>query len=123
MLTLLIAEKDKKCDSAVKFLDAAGVKYAKRDIIADRPSVDELKKWIEMSGASAFAFLRSGGFLLGGGLIAERMAMMNDESRVAYLTATGKIIRRPLLVGETFVLIGFDESTWLRRIKQIKSEQ
>ncbi len=123
MLTLLTAPKDKWCRRAVEFLDANGIKYANRDIIEDHPTIDELRKWMEMSGLSAFAFLHSGGFRLSALAIGERLAMLNEESRLAYIAATGKIVRRPILVGESFVLVGFDDIVWARKLNTIKSEQ
>lgn len=123
MLTLLTAPKDKLCAKAKSFLEKQSIAYTERDIIEDHPSADELIKWAELGGVSAFALLRSGGFLLGGFAVAERLAMMNETTRFSYLAATGKIIRRPLLVGESFFLVGFDESVWIKKLSLMKKEQ
>lgn len=123
MLTLLTAPKDKWCAKARKFLETNGIAFKERDIIDDHPSADELANWAELGGLSAFAFLRSGGFLLGGFAVAERLAMMNETTRFSYLAATGKIIKRPILVGESFLLVSFDESVWKSRLQLMKKEQ
>ncbi len=123
MLTLLTAPRDKWCAKAKTFLESNDIAYKERDIIDDHPSADELMKWSEMSGLSAFTFLHSGGFLLGGFAVAERLAMMNESTRCSYLAAKGKIIKRPILVGESFLLVGYDESTWRNKIGIMKKEQ
>ena len=123
MLTLLTAKNDKQCVKAKAFLDSIGIVYTERDIIADHPGFDELQRWSELSGISAFGFFRSGGFLLGGLAVAERMAMMNEQSRLAYIAATGKLVRRPILAGESFVLVGFEENNWTQKLSIMKNEQ
>lgn len=122
MLTLFTAEKDKQSILAKTFLDKAGVSYIERDIIQEHPNIDELQHYIDISGHSFFSFLRTKGFF-GAFAIGERLGMMRDDLRVAFIAASGKMVRRPLLVGDTFVLFGFLENDWLQNLKLIRQEQ
>jgi len=118
MITLLAAPKNKMCVKAQVFLDSRGIPYVYRDIIKEHPRVDELRLWLKLSGLPISAFYNRSSFL-GAIAFGERMVFMSEETRLAYIAASGKLVRSPLLVGDDFVLVGFDPQVWANKLRGI----
>ena len=101
------------CKKARAWLDAHGVAYDDRHIVEDNPTADELAAWHEKSGLALRRFFNTSGMLyrernvkalLDGG--------MADEEAYALLAENGMLVKRPLVVGPDFVLVGFKEAEW-----------
>lgn len=101
------------CRKAKKWLDEHGVSYVDRHIVEDKPSMDELSSWCATSGLPARRFFNTSGKLYREmGVKARLEEGMTDEEVFALLATEGMLVKRPIVVGEGFVLVGFREAAW-----------
>lgn len=101
------------CQKAKKWLDAHGVTYADRHIVEDNPTADELRVWHERSGLPLKRFFNTSGMLYRERNVKALLdAGMADEEAFALLAENGMLVKRPIVVGEDFVLVGFKEAEW-----------
>ena len=105
------------CQKAKKWLDAHDVTYADRHIVEDNPSYDELKKWYEKSGLPLKKFFNTSGMLYKEMQLKDKLPTMSEEEQLKLLETNGMLVKRPLIVDEDKVLIGFKEAEWEERIK------
>ena len=94
------------CQKAKAWLDAQGVSYTLRDIKLDNPTADELKAWHRASGLQYKA--------LG---LKDKLPAMTEEEQFALLATDGMLVKRPILVGDGFVLTGFRQAEWEEKLK------
>ena len=105
------------CRKAKAWLDAHGVDYLGRYIVEDAPSAEELAAWQEMSGLPVRRFFNTSGQLYRELNVKARLdAGMDDADAIALLAGNGMLVKRPLAVGEDFVLVGFKEADWERAL-------
>ena len=101
------------CKKAKKWLDEHGVEYVDRHIVEDNPTAAELAEWHERSGLPLRRFFNTSGMKYRElGIKAKLDAGMTDEECYELLATDGMLVKRPLVVGEDLVLIGFKESAW-----------
>ena len=101
------------CRKAKKWLDEHGVSYTDRHIVEDNPTAGELSAWCASSGLPAWRFFNTSGKLYRElGVKAKLDAGMTDEEAFALLATEGMLVKRPLVVGEGFCLVGFKASAW-----------
>ena len=101
------------CKKAKKWLDEHGVEYADRHIVEDNPTAAELSEWHERSGLPLRRFFNTSGMKYRElGIKAQLDAGMSDEDAFALLATDGMLVKRPLVVGDDFVLVGFREEAW-----------
>ena len=101
------------CKKAKAWLDEHGIDYVDRDIVADNPGAEELAAWQQESGLPARRFFNTSGKLYRENNIKARLdAGMTDEEAFALLAEDGMMVKRPIVVGEGFVLVGFKEAEW-----------
>ena len=101
------------CRKAKKWLDEHGVEYTERHIVEDNPSAEELTRWHAASGLPARRFFNTSGKLYRElGVKAKLDAGMTDAEIFELLSTEGMLVKRPLVVGEDFVLVGFNETSW-----------
>lgn len=100
------------CQRAGKFLDAQGAAYVFRNIKTEPPTLEELRGWHAKSGLPLKKFFNTSGQLYRSLGLAARLPAMSEEEQLALLATDGMLVKRPLLVGETFVLAGFREEAW-----------
>ncbi len=101
------------CRKAKKWLDDHGVAYADRHIVEDNPTAEELAAWRAASGLPVRRFFNTSGKLYRElGVKAKLDAGMSDEEAFALLSTEGMLVKRPIVVGEDFVLVGFKEPEW-----------
>ena len=105
------------CQKAKKWLDANGIAYEERPIKEENPSAEELKAWHQMSGLPLKKFFNTSGMLYKEMKLEDKLPEMNDEEKYALLATDGMLVKRPLLVGENFVLTGFKEAEWEEKLK------
>lgn len=105
------------CQKAKKWLDANGIAYEERLIKEENPSAEELKAWHQMSGLPLKKFFNTSGMLYKEMKLKDKLPEMNDEEKYALLATDGMLVKRPLLVGENFVLTGFKEAEWKEKLK------
>lgn len=78
---------------------------------------EELKAWHQMSGLPLKKFFNTSGMLYKEMKLKDKLPEMNDEEKYALLATDGMLVKRPLLVGENFVLTGFKEAEWEEKLK------
>lgn len=116
MLLLLEYPKCSTCRKAKKWLDDRGISYEDRHIAEQNPNVQELKEWRERSGLPLKKFFNTSGMLYRELGLKDRLPGMNEEEQYNLLASDGMLVKRPLLVGEDFVLAGFKEQEWKEKI-------
>ena len=104
------------CQKAKKWLDDNKIKYEYRDIKEDNPSLEELTTWYKISGLPLKKFFNTSGLLYKSMELKDKLPTMSDEEQLKLLATDGMLVKRPLIIGEEFVLVGFKESEWDERI-------
>ncbi len=112
MLTFICYPKCSTCQRARAFLDENKIEYTLRDIKADNPTVEELKEWHKVSGLPLKKFFNTSGLLYKSLNLKEKLPKMTDEEQYALLATDGMLVKRPLLVSDDFVFVGFKEKEW-----------
>jgi len=100
------------CQRAKKFLDAHGVPYEDRHIKLQPPTAQELERWQEESGLPLKKFFNTSGLLYKQMNLKDRLPSMSREEQLSLLASDGMLVKRPILVGEHGVLVGFREQEW-----------
>ena len=114
-MTVLFIEYPKcsTCKKAKKWLDEHGVEYVDRHIVEENPTAAELAAWHKASGLPVRRFFNTSGMKYRElGIKAKLDAGMSDEECFGLLATDGMLVKRPLVVGEGFVLVGFKEPEW-----------
>ncbi|HNZ98192.1 arsenate reductase family protein [Ruminococcus sp.] len=105
------------CQKARKWLDAKGASYELRDIKEDNPSYDELKKWYEMSGLPLKKFFNTSGLLYKSMELKNKLPDMSDEEQLRLLATDGMLVKRPILINGSKIIIGFKESEYEEAVR------
>ena len=100
------------CQRAKKWLDAHGVTAEVRDIREEAPTRDELERWQRLSGLPLKKFFNTSGQLYRSLELKDKLPHMTQEEQLALLATDGMLVKRPLLVGEDKVLVGFRQPEW-----------
>ena len=117
MITVLAYRKCSACLKALKWLDASGIEYVERPIKEENPSYDELKKWYETSGLPLKKFFNTSGKLYKEMQLKDKLPTMTDEEQLKLLSTDGMLVKRPLVIGDNFVITGFKEAEWEEKLK------
>ena len=104
------------CQKAKAWLDARGVTYTLRDIKLDNPTVEELKAWHARSGLPLKRFFNTSGLQYKALGLKDKLPTMTEDEQLALLATDGMLVKRPLLVADDFVLVGFREKEWEERL-------
>lgn len=102
------------CKKAKKWLDEHHIPYQDRHIIEENPTFDELKEWIGTSGLPIKRFFNTSGMKYRELQLKDRLPKMNEQEQIKLLSSDGMLVKRPLVIGEDFVLVGFKEKEWER---------
>ena len=116
MLKFICYPKCTTCRRAKKWLDDNGVDYDLRDIKLDNPTPDELTEWYKMSGLSLKKFFNTSGLLYKSLDLKNKFTDMSEEEMLKLLATDGMLVKRPLLIGDDFVLVGFKEADWSEKL-------
>lgn len=100
------------CQKAKKWLDDHNIEYELRDIKEENPSTEELKKWQEISGKELKKFFNTSGLLYKSMQLKDKLPNMTEEEKFDLLASDGMLVKRPLLISEEKVLIGFREKEY-----------
>ena len=100
------------CKKAKKWLDDNGISYEDRHIKENNPTYEELKYWYEVSGLPLKRFFNTSGQQYRALELSAKLPGMTEEEQFALLAADGMLVKRPLLIGEGFVLAGFKQPEW-----------
>ncbi|MBE7057065.1 MAG: arsenate reductase family protein [Ruminococcaceae bacterium] len=112
MVKFICYPKCTTCQKAKKWLDDNSVEYELRDIKLDNPSLKELEHWYKLSGQPLKKFYNTSGLLYKSMAIKDKLPSMSDEEMLKLLASDGMLVKRPLVIGDDFVLIGFKEAEW-----------
>ncbi|MFQ9894379.1 MAG: arsenate reductase family protein [Emergencia sp.] len=104
------------CRKALTWLDEKGVEYELFDIKEQNPSLDQLKEWYEKSGLPLKKFFNTSGMIYRDMGLSKKLPEMNDEEQLALLSTDGMLVKRPLVIGDEFVLTGFKEPEWAEKV-------
>ena len=104
------------CQKAKKFLDEHGADYALRHIKEENPTADELLAWWKESGLPLKKFFNTSGIQYRELSLKDRLPAMSEEEQLTLLATDGMLVKRPLLVGDGFVLIGFRQGEWEEKL-------
>ena len=102
------------CQRAKKFLDERGAAYTDRHIKEDNPTAEELRAWWKASGLPLKKFFNTSGMLYKSMELKDKLPRMGEEEQLELLATDGMLVKRPILVGDGFVLVGFRPAEWER---------
>ena len=111
-----------KCSTSNKaqaWLDANNIAYEFRHIKDDRPTVEELRSWYSMSGLPLKRFFNTSGKLYKEMNLKEKLSTLSEDEQLKLLSTDGMLVKRPLLIGDGFVLAGFKETEWKEKLKEV----
>lgn len=115
-MLVLVYRKCSTCQKALKWLDEHGVEYEERPIVEENPMYEELKEWHTKSGVSLKKFFNTSGLMYRDMGLKDKLKEMPEEEQLRLLATNGMLVKRPLVVGENFVLTGFREKEWEEKI-------
>ena len=104
------------CQRAKKWLDTHHITYTERDIVEENPTYDELKEWYERSGLPLKKFFNTSGMVYREMQLKDKLVTMSEEEQLKLLASNGMLVKRPLIVAEDKVLIGFKEAEWTEKL-------
>ena len=116
MLKFICYPKCTTCQRAKKWLDDNKIEYEIRDIKEDNPSYEELSAWYKMGGLPLKKFFNTSGLLYKSMKLKDKLPVMTEEEKLKLLASDGMLVKRPLLIGQDFVLVGFKESDWSAKL-------
>ena len=116
-MQFLCYPKCSTCQKAQRWLDSRGIPYELRLIREENPDVDELRLWQQRSGLPLKRFFNTSGLQYKALNLKDRLPQMSEEEQLALLASDGMLVKRPLLVGEDFVLVGFRENEYAERLE------
>ena len=105
------------CQKAKKWLDDNNIKFETRDIKLENPTYDELTEWHEKSGLPLKKFFNTSGLLYKSMELKKKIPEMTENEMLTLLASDGMLVKRPLLIGDDYVLVGFKTSEWEEKIK------
>lgn len=100
------------CQKAKKWLDAHNITYTDRHMVEDNPSYDELKEWYEISELPLKKFFNTSGLLYKEMQLKDKLPTLSEEEQLKLLATNGMLVKRPLMVDDSKVLVGFKEAEW-----------
>ena len=116
MIKFICYPKCTTCQKAKKWLDDNKIEYELRDIKEDNPSLEELTSWYKMSGLPLKKFFNTSGLLYKSMELKDKLPVMPEEEQLKLLATDGMLVKRPLIIGDNFVLVGFKECSWQEKM-------
>ncbi|MBR2343111.1 MAG: arsenate reductase family protein [Clostridia bacterium] len=112
MVKFICYPKCTTCQKARKWLDDNKIEYEFRDIKLDNPTLDELTEWYKKSGLPLKKIFNTSGLLYKSLDLKNKLLAMSENETLKLLASDGMLVKRPLLIGDSFVLVGFKEAEW-----------
>ena len=100
------------CQKAKKWLDSRNISYTERHIKEDNPSYEELKQWYSRSGLPLKKFFNTSGLLYKSLGLKDKLPTMSEEEQLQLLASDGMLVKRPIVVKDGTVLVGFKQAQW-----------
>ncbi|MBD9199067.1 MAG: arsenate reductase family protein [Clostridiales bacterium] len=111
-MLFLCYPKCSTCQKAKAWLDQRGISYDLRDIKLNNPTAEELTAWYQKSGLPLKKFFNTSGLQYKSLGLKDKLPEMSEADQLALLATDGMLVKRPLLVGDDFVLTGFRPAEW-----------
>lgn len=115
-MKVLVYRKCSTCLKALKWLEVNQVVFDERPIKEENPSYEELKAWYEMSDLPLKKFFNTSGILYKQMNLKDKLKEMSEDEQLKLLATDGMLVKRPLVIGDDFVLTGFKEKEWEEKI-------
>lgn len=121
-MTILFVEYPKcsTCQKARKWLIEHNINFENRHIVEENPTANELTQWIQISNKPLKSFFNTSGLLYKSMDLKNKLSLMPDNECINLLASNGMLVKRPLIIGNDFILIGFKETEWLEKLFIIK---
>ena len=100
------------CQKAKKWLQDNKIKFEDRNIVEDNPTVEELKRWIRLSGKDIKKWFNTSGLKYRELKLSQKLNNMTDEGKIDILASDGMLVKRPVFISDKGVLIGFKQEEW-----------
>ena len=100
------------CQKAKKWLEANDVTFEEKHIKENNPTIEELKDWHKKSGLPLEKFFNTSGLMYKELNLKNKLPTMSEDEKYSLLASNGMIVKRPILIGDGFVLVGFKENEW-----------
>lgn len=105
------------CQKAKKWLEEKQITYTERHIAENNPTYDELKEWYEKSGLPLKKFFNTSGLLYKELQLKDKLPAMSEEEQLRLLATNGMLVKRPIVIWEDQVLVGFREAEWTDKLR------
>ena len=112
MIKFICYPKCTTCQKAKKWLDENNVEYETRDIKLDNPTLNELTEWYKMSGIPLRKFFNTSGLLYKSLDLKNKLPNMSEGEMLELLSGDGMLVKRPIIVGDDYVILGFKEEEY-----------
>ena len=112
-MIVFVYRKCSTCMKALKWLDEHGISYEERAIKEENPTYEELKKWYTKSELPLKKFFNTSGMLYKEMGLKDKLKDMSEDEQLKLLATDGMLVKRPLVIGDDFVLTGFKEKEWI----------
>ena len=116
-INFICYSKCSTCKKAKKWLIENGIEFDERDIVINKPTADELKLWIEKSGLSIKKFFNTSGVLYKEMGLKDKLPNMSYDEQIEFLASDGKMVKRPVVITDDKVIVGFKEADWENILK------
>ena len=117
MIEFICYPKCTTCQKAKKWLDDNKIEYELRDIKLENPTLQELTEWYNKSGLPLKKFFNTSGLLYKSLDLKNKIPTMTEDEMLRLLATDGMLVKRPIIIGADFVLVGFKETEWTKKIK------
>ena len=122
-MLVLVYRKCSTCIKALNWLEENNIEFEERPMKEENPTYEELKAWYQMSGMPLKKFFNTSGLLYKDMGLKDKLPQMSEDEQLQLLATNGMLVKRPLVVGEDYVLAGFKEKEWAERMKYDSSNQ
>ena len=116
-MLVLVYRKCSTCLKALKWLEDNNIEFTERPIKEENPTYEELKEWHQMSGLPLKKFFNTSGLIYKDLGLKDKLPTMSEEEQLQLLATNGMLVKRPLVIGEDYVLTGFKEKEWEEKMK------
>ena len=116
-MLVLTYRKCSTCMKAIKWLEENNIEFEERPIKEQNPTYEELKEWYQMSGLPLKKFFNTSGLIYKELGLKDKLPTMSEDEQLQLLATNGMLVKRPLVVGDDYVLTGFKEKEWEEKMK------
>lgn len=109
------------CKRAKKFLQENNIEFIDRHIVEENPTKEELKEWLNKSGLKINKFFNSSGVLYREMKLKDKVKTLGEDELLNILSSNGMLVKRPLIINDDIVLVGFKEEEWKEELLKDKN--